>query len=87
MELMRQNQRLMTEKLQPLLDNLTPGGGCYLSEADFNQPDWKTAFYGKNYDKLRKIKAKWDPENIFYALTGVGSDYWIQESDGRLCKA
>ena len=80
------NQKLMTDTLLPQLENLTPNGGVYLNEADFRQPDFQTTFYGGNYQKLLAIKNKYDPDNIFYALTGVGSDQWTQAADGRLCK-
>ena len=66
---------------------MTPGGGAYLNEADLHQPDWQYMFYGKKYDKLAAVKEKYDPEHIFYALTGVGSEYWTEAEDGRLCKA
>lgn len=57
-----------------------------LNEADFRQPDFKSVFYGSHYDKLNAIKAKYDPEDRFYALTAVGSDRWAQQQDGRLCR-
>ena len=80
------NQKLITEVLVPELEKLTPGGGSYLNEANFQQPDWQQAFYGTNYERLREIKDKYDPEHIFYAITAVGSEYWSQKPDGRLCK-
>ncbi|KAL9611873.1 MAG: hypothetical protein Q9204_008992, partial [Flavoplaca sp. TL-2023a] len=70
------NQRLMTQELIPQLSRLTPGGGAYLSEADFLQPDFQTTLYGQNYYKLRAIKDKYDPQHLFYTLTGVGSEDW-----------
>jgi FAD/FMN-containing dehydrogenase len=27
--------------------------------------DWETAYWGANFDQLRKIKAKYDSHNIF----------------------
>lgn len=77
----------MTEVLMPKLAELTPSGSAYLNEADFRQPDFKEVFYGPNYAKLESIKAKYDPFNLFHAVTAVGSDYWEQQEDGRLCKA
>lgn len=71
----------------PILAELTPGGGAYLNEADRNQADWQDVFYGDNYAKLKAIKKIYDPCSTFYALTGVGSDDWTVQSDGRLCKA
>ena len=77
----------MTTNILPHLEQLTPGGGAYMNEADFRQRDWQSSFYGVNYEKLLAIKNKYDPEHIFYALTAVGSDYWAEANDGRLCVA
>ncbi|KAJ7931896.1 hypothetical protein B0H13DRAFT_2308281 [Mycena leptocephala] len=30
--------------------------GAYLNETDTSEPDWKTAFYERNYDRLLAIK-------------------------------
>jgi len=86
-EEMLANQELMTDVLMPKLAELTPDGSAYLNEADFRQPDFKEVFYGANYAKLESIKAKYDPFNLFYAVTAVGSDFWEPQEDGRLCKA
>ncbi|MFI0812450.1 BBE domain-containing protein [Streptomyces echinatus] len=29
------------------------------------QQDWETAYWRDNVDRLRKIKAKYDPDNVF----------------------
>lgn len=76
----------MTDDLLPQLERLTPNGAAYLNEADFRQPDWKAVFYGSHYDRLNEIKARYDPDDRFYALQAVGSDRWAQQLDGRLCK-
>ncbi|PQE26231.1 FAD binding domain protein [Rutstroemia sp. NJR-2017a BBW] len=80
------NQNFMTDVIGPLLAALTPGGAVYVNEADFQQRDWKEVFYGANYERLDEIKRRWDPEDRFYALGAVGSDRWVQRSDGRLCR-
>ncbi|KAJ5522690.1 FAD binding domain protein [Penicillium frequentans] len=85
-EKMLEKRKLMTEVLVPSLSNLAPESGAYLNEADFRQPNFKTAFYGENYDKLRSIKAKYDPHHIFYGLTAVGSDEWTVSESGRMCR-
>ncbi|KAK5994000.1 FAD-linked oxidoreductase sor8 [Cladobotryum mycophilum] len=80
-------QKKMTETLIPRLEALTPGGGTYLNEGDFRQPNWQKAYYGDNYIALRKIKAKYDPNDLFYGLTAVGSERWTVQKDGSLCRA
>jgi hypothetical protein len=81
-----QNQDIMTNTLIPLLAALTPNGAAYLNEADFQQPDWQSVFYGANYDLLDKVKNEYDPLDLFYALGAVGSDRWEEREDGRLCR-
>ncbi|CEO58807.1 hypothetical protein PMG11_03509 [Penicillium brasilianum] len=78
-------QEKMTNDFMPSLMKLAPNSGAYLNEADFRQLDFKTAFYGENYDALRQVKAKYDPHNLFYGLTAVGSDEWTVSSSGRMC--
>lgn len=80
-------QYKMTNELVASLEALTPGGGAYLNEADFRQPDFQDVFYGGNYDALEAIKNKYDPYDLFYATTAVGSEKWTSEADGRLCRA
>lgn len=71
----------MTEDMLPRLENITPDGAAYLNEADFQD-----TLYGDNYLKLLSIKHKYDSTGLFYARTAVGSEGWIEQSDGRLCK-
>ncbi|GKT46425.1 FAD-linked oxidoreductase sor8 [Colletotrichum spaethianum] len=78
-------QNTVTNTILPKLKALTPGGGAYLNEADRNEVDFQSTFYGDNYAKLKAIKSLYDPKSTFYALTGVGSDDWEVRSDGRLC--
>ncbi|KAI0110722.1 FAD-binding domain-containing protein [Nemania sp. FL0031] len=80
------NIAAITDDLVSQLESLTPDGGAYLNEADFQQPNWQRVFYGANYDKLSRIKSKYDPTELFYALGGVGSERWFQELSGRLCR-
>ena len=58
----------------------------YVLQGDPYQPNWQETFYGVNYQRLRSIKAKYDPNDIFYATTAVGSDEWEIEGPGRLCR-
>jgi hypothetical protein len=73
--------------LLPPYERLTPGGGAYGNEGASRQVNFQQVFYGEYYDRLQQIKAKYDPNGVFYGLTGVGSEKWTQRADGRLCKA
>lgn len=86
-ENLEDGQSVLTDELIPLFVDLTPDSGAYLNEASFQEPEWKETFYGVNYDKLLAIKETWDPEGVFYAYKGVGSDAWDVATDGRMCKA
>ncbi|KAF2730300.1 FAD binding domain protein [Polyplosphaeria fusca] len=81
-----EGQQRITNVLLPTLQELTPNGAAYLNEADVNSPLWREEFYGGNYERLDKIKNKYDPDDLFYAKTGVGSHRWEQGDDGRLCR-
>ncbi|KAF2850140.1 FAD/FMN-containing isoamyl alcohol oxidase-like protein MreA [Plenodomus tracheiphilus IPT5] len=71
------------------------GGGVYLNEADIQEPHWQEDFYGaRNYQRLLAVKRRWDPQELFYAATAVGSESWevrdgeqgVQTQNGRLCR-
>lgn len=79
-------QNQITRELLPPLERLTPGGAVYLNEGDFQDRHFKTTFYGAHYERLLRVKRKWDAEDIFYARTAVGSDRWEERPDGRLCR-
>jgi hypothetical protein len=71
----------------------SPGAGSYLSESDRLEPNFQWAFYGSHYPRLLELKKKFDPENVFWASTAVGSEFFQVESvdglpneNGPLCK-
>ncbi|KAF2636139.1 isoamyl alcohol oxidase [Massarina eburnea CBS 473.64] len=76
----------MTNEWVPALSSLSPKAGAYMNEADPQQPDWKEAFYGPNYNRLLAVKRMYDPNEVFYAWTAVGSDRWAEDANGALCR-
>ena len=80
-------QAKMTNVLMPKIEAVTPGSGAYMNEADFQQKNWQTTFYGSNYKQLKQIKKKYDPQDMFYNLKSVGSEAWTVAKGGRMCRA
>ena len=40
-------------------------GGVYPNFPDPELEDWARAYHGANLDRLRRVKAAYDPENVF----------------------
>jgi FAD/FMN-containing dehydrogenase len=58
------------------LRRLVPGAGSYVSESNYFNPRWQDAYWGRNYRRLRAVKAKYDPDGLFFGHNGVGSEEW-----------
>jgi FAD/FMN-containing dehydrogenase len=87
--------RNLTYEWNPRWRQLTPGGGTYMSESDYIEPEWQQSFHGDKYSRLLEIKGKWDPHGVFYAQNAVGSEEWemsdmllghLPSQNGRLCR-
>ncbi|GED90496.1 FAD-binding oxidoreductase [Streptomyces sp. 6-11-2] len=48
-----------SQALRPYVD------GAYVNVPNVGMQDWETAYWGSNFGRLRKIKAKYDPHNVF----------------------
>jgi len=69
---------------EPLITAYTGAGAKgYSSENDVLDPDFINTYYG-DYARLSKVKAKYDPKDVFIVPTGVGAERW--SFDGN-CKA
>lgn len=79
-------QNYITESVMPRIETVTPGGGAYINEADFQQPDWQQVFYGGHYPRLKAVKRQYDPQGLFYNPTALGSEGWEVLDIGRLCQ-
>ncbi len=68
------------------LRRIAPGGGSYVSESNYFNSSWQRAFWGRNYSRLSAVKAKYDPDGLFFTHHGVGSEYWSADGFTRLVK-
>ncbi len=66
------------------LRSVAPQTGSYVSESNFFEPSWQTAFWGTNYPRLQAVKAKYDPTGLFFVHHGVGSEEWTDNGFTRL---
>ncbi|MFR9790093.1 FAD-binding oxidoreductase [Streptomyces sp. MB22_4] len=48
-----------SQALRPYVD------GAYVNVPNIGMQDWETAYWGSNFGRLREIKAKYDPHNVF----------------------
>ncbi len=53
---------------------VAPRAGSYVAESNYFNRDWREAFWGANYPRLRAVKAKYDPRGLFIVHHGVGSE-------------
>jgi Berberine and berberine like len=63
---------------------LLPRVGSYVWETDYFQPHWQDAFWGENYARLLAVKAKYDPDGLFFLHHGVGSEDWSGDGFTRV---
>ena len=66
------------------LRNIVPDAGSYVSESDYFNTDWQQAFWGANYARLRQVKARYDPDGLFFVHHGVGSELWSADGFARV---
>ncbi|PNP55757.1 hypothetical protein THARTR1_03977 [Trichoderma harzianum] len=64
-----------------------PSTGLYMNEGNYLDPDYLSNFYEDSLPMLEAIKSKYDPTSLFYCQTCVGSDSWVRQPDGHLCRA
>jgi FAD/FMN-containing dehydrogenase len=66
------------------LRKVAPGTGSYVSESNYFERSWQQSFWGASYDRLRKVKAKYDSNGLFFVHHGVGSEAWSGDGFKRL---
>ncbi len=81
------NARQNADKVRKAMAELkkaAPGAGAYVAESSFFETDWQRAYWGDNYPRLQAIKKQVDPDGLFFAHHGVGSEEWSADGFTRL---
>ncbi len=78
----RRDARLVTEAMAPL-KALGGQQGSYVSETDYFESNWQTAFWGHHYPRLKRTKHRYDPDGLFFVHHGVGSEGWSTDGFTR----
>jgi FAD/FMN-containing dehydrogenase len=65
------------------LRRIAPKAGSYVSESNYFNPVWQTAYWGANYARLQAVKRKYDPDGLFFVHNGVGSEEWSRDGFTR----
>lgn len=82
----RAKERDITDVKVPAMKRVAPHTGAYMNEANRNDPEWMRDFYGGHWGRLSEIKEKYDLKGVFYCPTCVGSEAWVVEASGALCR-
>jgi FAD/FMN-containing dehydrogenase len=64
------------ERAAAELRRIAPDAGSYVSESNFFNAEWRRAYWGEHYARLRVIKDRYDPSGLFFVHHGVGSEDW-----------
>jgi FAD/FMN-containing dehydrogenase len=72
------------ERAAAELRKAAPEGGAYVAESSYFQADWQQAYWGANYPRLLAVKQRYDPDGLFFARHGVGSEGWSEDGFARL---
>ncbi|KAL5041836.1 hypothetical protein BDW71DRAFT_211741 [Aspergillus fruticulosus] len=76
-------KRLVDSPMPALRGIETPMLGSYINAGDPDEPGFQRAFWGSNYDRLYRVKQKWDGDGLFVVNSGVASEDWDAE---KICR-
>jgi len=82
----RRDAQVVRAAMAPLMA-LSPRPAAYVSESDYFQANWQTAFWGEHYPRLLEVKRRYDPDGLFFVHHGVDSEAWSDDGFRRLSQA
>jgi hypothetical protein len=79
----RRNAREI-DRAAAALRGLVPNAGSYVSESNYFNTSWQSAYWGSHYSRLRAVKRQYDPDGLFIVHHGVGSEEWSADGFTRV---
>ncbi|OOQ85207.1 FAD binding domain protein [Penicillium brasilianum] len=68
-------QKIATiQNMTAIIEGITPGSGAYSNEANPFTTNWREAWWGDNYEKLVRIKHRYDPDGLLSCWKCIGWD-------------
>jgi hypothetical protein len=78
------SQATAIDRAMTQLRDLVPTPASYGAECDFFEANWQQSHWGANYPRLLSVKDTYDPDGLFFAHHGVGSERWSPDGFTRL---
>ncbi|MBV8963981.1 MAG: BBE domain-containing protein, partial [Hyphomicrobiales bacterium] len=50
-----------------------------VAESNYFERDWQASYWGTNYARLRNVKRRYDPDELFFVRHGVGTEGWSDD--------
>ncbi len=72
------------ERAMVALRNVAPAAGSYVSQSNYFNRCWQNAFWGDHAQRLKQIKAAYDPDGLFFVHHGIGSEVWSADGFERV---
>ena len=66
------------------LRTVVPEPATFVAESSFFEAEWRRSYWGTNYPRLLAIKQRYDPDVLFFAHHGVGSEAWSDDGFTRI---
>jgi FAD/FMN-containing dehydrogenase len=64
---------------QEMIELYSMGESSYFSESAYRMDDYEQRYWGKNTERLKEIKKKYDPERFFTCHNCVGQEMTTDE--------
>jgi FAD/FMN-containing dehydrogenase len=78
----RRDAATIRRAMAPLLA-LPAQPAAYVSETDYFEANWQTAFWGGHYARLKAVKRRYDPDGLFFVHHSVGAEGWSEDGFTR----